>query len=108
MKSFNKFTFVLCPGRKYHKTARSRHGKMKEQIRHCNSNTIYRFFATGEANIFGESEGNPPAEAVEEVYGSNLNKANNETYGQSGASVLEGSDAEGTNGGGRTGDKDNK
>ena len=42
MKSFNKYTFVLCPGRKYHKTARSRHGNMKEQIRHCHCNTTYR------------------------------------------------------------------
>lgn len=52
-------------------------------------NQLYDTIA-GVADIFGEGEGKPLGEAVEEVYGTNLNKANNETNGQSGAAVLEG------------------
>lgn len=52
-------------------------------------NQLYDTIA-GVANIFGESEGKPLGEAVAEIYGTNLNKGNNETNGQSGAAVLEG------------------
>lgn len=52
-------------------------------------NRLYEVIA-GEVNIFGESEGKSLADAVAEVYDTNLNKGNNETNGQSGAAVLEG------------------
>ena len=77
---YTNFAFELAKSFKF-KT-------LKQQREYLNS--LYDAIA-GIADIFGESEGKPLGEAVAEVYETNLNKANNETNGKSGAVVLEGS-----------------
>ena len=77
-EKYSNFAFVLA---KQFKT------KTLKQQRDL-LNHLYDVIA-GETNIFGESEGKTLADAVEEVYGTNLNKGNHETNGQSGAAVLE-------------------